>query len=140
MGVEEGALGPANKEPGRGQVWTDSPDGDYTNESAWLQSADIDLTKAEAPKLVFEARTDLESNRDFLEIQIGRKKHSVAYEWRTVGELTGTEDWEIHEFDLSKYKGEIVRVNFRMMPDGARTQDGVYLDNIALVDEPPSTP
>ncbi|MCA9781017.1 MAG: choice-of-anchor J domain-containing protein, partial [Candidatus Eremiobacteraeota bacterium] len=120
---------------GRGKVWTDSPDGDYGNSSSWLQSRDINLADAQNPKLVFEAKTDLENERDFLEIQIGVKTHPVVHQWRTVEELTGTHDWKLHEIDLSKYKGKEIRVNFKMKPDGARTQDGVYLDNVSLVDD-----
>lgn len=123
------------EETGRGKVWTDSPDGDYDNTSSWIQSRDIDLSGAALPKLVFEAKTDLENERDFLEIQIGVKTHPVVHQWTTVEELTGTHDWKLHEIDLSKFQGKEIRVAFKMKPDGARTQDGVYLDNISLVDD-----
>lgn len=123
------------EEPGRGKVWTDSPEGDYKTTGGWLQSRDIDLSETENPKLVFEAKTDLENERDFLEIQVGVKTHPVVHQWRTVAKLTGTHDWDLHEIDLSKYAGEEIRVNFKLKPDGSRTQDGVYLDNVALVDD-----
>lgn len=122
-------------DPVRGKVWTDSPDGNYSNSSSWMKSTDIDLSTAQHPKLVFEARTDLENERDFLNIEIGVKTRPLVYEWRTVAELTGTHEWGVHEIDLSKYAGKQIQVNFKLQPDGARTQDGAYLQNITLVDE-----
>lgn len=120
---------------GRGLVWTDSADSDYGAASTWIRSADIPLQDFKNPKLVFEAKTDLEANSDFLTIKVGRKTHPVVYKWRDVGELTGTQDWNLREIDLSRYAGETVRLAFWMEPDGRRSQDGVYLDNIMIVDE-----
>lgn len=120
--------------PGRGRVFTDSPNGTYSADAdTWIASRPIDLRSLRSPVLTFTERHDLEGARDFCRVEIsddgGRK-------WRQVVAYTGSESWTKRVVDLGGYEGKTVHVRFRLVSDGAFQKDGVYVDDVAISGDP----
>ena len=46
--------------------------------------------------------------------------------------FSGSVNWELAEFDLADYAGQIVRVRFRFGSDAAVTEEGWYIDDVSL--------
>ncbi len=78
----------------------------------------------------------MEPGRDYLKVEVGVRRNSVAWSWREVARFEGKSEWDVREIDLSRYKGQEVRVAFKTRPVGRRTAGGVQLDNVSVVDEP----
>ncbi len=119
--------------PGRGAVWTDSPDGDYApkrNDS--ITSGPISLKDWTEPVLNFEAKTDIEKGYDGCDVEIYGKKFWGGTKWRSVGKLEGIEDWKNFKIDLSDYQGQEVKLRFRFHSDDSRCRDGVWIDNVVI--------
>jgi len=121
-------------DPGRGTVWTDSPDGDYAHKTdASLTSKDISLKDYKNSKLYFDARQDIELKHDGLQVEVyGKKGWFGGTKWRTEKTLDGIADWQTHVLDLSEYDGQDVKIRFRMETDDSRARDGAYLDNVVV--------
>ncbi|MEW6284258.1 MAG: S8 family serine peptidase, partial [Candidatus Eremiobacterota bacterium] len=116
-------------EPGRGMVWTDSPQGDYQDrQNVNLVSAPISLAGLAHPKLQFECRHELEKYSDNVFVRVS----TDGQKWDQVARLTGKSDWGIHSIDLSKYAGQTVQVRFNLYTNGQNTADGFYLDNVVV--------
>lgn len=109
--------------------WTDSPSGNYANNAnvALTQSAAVVLPGTAA--LRFMGRVDLETNRDFLAVEVQVNGGS----WQRLGRLTGLSDWRGYSFPLPSGSGDAVRVRFVLTSDGSVSRDGVYLDDITIV-------
>ncbi|MBI3926701.1 MAG: S8 family serine peptidase [Armatimonadetes bacterium] len=117
---------------GRGQVWTDSPDGDYApgcDQS--LTSVPINLKDWKDLALHFDARLDTEPRFDRLLVEVHGKQW-WSTRWRTLAELDGARDWSHYRVDLSDYKDQEVRIRFRFVSDDSRHRDGAWLDNVVI--------
>lgn len=115
--------------PGRGQVWTDSPGGDYDNNSdSSLTSQPISLAGSKAPRLVFEEKYQTELDFDFVSVEVS----SDGKKWDRLDSKTGSAAWAQREIDLSRYADQTVQIRFRLQADASGKRDGVYLDHIAV--------
>ena len=112
-------------EPGRPGCWTDSPTGNYgLNTNSSLTSDYVDLTSLEKPVLRFGARYRLEPGGDFVYVEVNKKGSDS---WKKLTDFTSFRDWQDHTVDLGKLQGE-VRFRFRLKSDGAKVEDGFWLD------------
>ena len=117
---------------GRGMVMTDSPEGDYDNDSDYsLTSPTIDLKGLRSAKLHFDARYTIEPKHDgcFVEVEtngwFGKK-------WKKVARLDGHSGWKNHQVDLSDYAGKDLKFRFRMETDRDRVAYGIQLDHLSI--------
>lgn len=121
---------------GRGEVWTDSPDGFYKrDQNASLTSKPIDLRDFATAQLQFECRHDLEINFDkiFLEVNSGEKNAP----WTELKKFNLLDGWHKEKFDLTEYTGnENVQVRFRLKTDGDVHKDGFQFDKLVITGEP----
>ncbi len=127
---------------------TDSPNGDYSNnENTTIQiSESIDLTEAEAASISFYTRFDVETNWDYVQLEISIDNGST---WQpqcsnltTIGNSNQAEgeplyqgvlnDWTFEEIDLSEYLGETITARFQLVTDNIVTQDGFYFDDLQI--------
>lgn len=113
-------------EPGRPPVWTDSPNGVYANNTNSALTSDfVNLTSLQKPVLRFAARYRLEPGGDFVYVEVNKKG---SQDWKKLEDYTSFRDWEDHVIDLSKYTNSEVRFRFRLKSDGAKVEDGFWLD------------
>ncbi|MCA9790384.1 MAG: S8 family serine peptidase, partial [Candidatus Eremiobacteraeota bacterium] len=120
---------------GRGQVWTDSPDGNYEpNTNSSLVTKTFSLKGIKNPALVFDAKYSLEDGQDQVIVE-AHNGHWYSW-WNDQAVFTGNSDWKQHVIDLSGYDGDSVRLRFRLKSDGSSNQDGIYLDNLQVVGDP----
>ncbi|NNF06979.1 MAG: T9SS type A sorting domain-containing protein, partial [Candidatus Eisenbacteria bacterium] len=121
----------------------DSPSGDYAN------NLNISLEVVEpadllsAATLTFDHICITEATFDFGYVEIST---DFGSNWATLasydmddhaGWNDGTAnpgDWISESLDISSYIGEVVRIRFRLETDAFVTEDGWYVDNIALSD------
>ncbi|MBS2035772.1 S8 family serine peptidase [bacterium] len=123
----EGSWGLQNV-PGRGPVWTDSPDSSYANElNTSLTSKPFALNQADA-RLIFEEKHLTELNYDRCSVEISRD----GKRWDRLDEYTGNSAWKRREYDLSAYQGANIQFRFRLQTDNSGPRDGVFFDNIAV--------
>lgn len=134
--------------PGRGKVWTESPDRAYgPNRDDKLTSRTISLDGWKDAVLHFDAAFDTEEGYDGCDVEVyGTKWWRTT--WRREARLEGRADWANHRVDLSDYDGQDVKIRFRFHSDDSRQRDGVSIDNVVVTGErtggrlqdPPSTP
>lgn len=116
-------------EPGRGLVWTDSPNGPYgSNRNDSLTSPPVALEGLSDPVLLFEARHHLEDMYDNVHVEVSAD--GVA--WTRLESLTGKSGWSLHEHSLAGFAGKTVRVRFRIETDTSMRKDGFYLDRVVV--------
>jgi hypothetical protein len=126
--VSDGKWGQVDT-PDRPGVWTDSPMGNYAGrENSSLTSQPFRL-EGKGSQLSFEARYRLEPGADAVEIEI---REAGAPDWKSLHELTSYREWRRETVDLSDYDGKTVELRFRLHSDGARSEEGVYLDRIVV--------
>lgn len=119
---------------GRGQVWTDSPDGPYQNfADTSLTSKVIDLSQLTGSTLVFDAKIATEARYDELFVEA---REPGAEKWTALAKYDGNSDWASRELDLSAFDGKSVEMRFRLKADNVINADGVYLDNIVIAGNP----
>lgn len=120
--------------PGRGKVWTDSPDGAYgQDQDISLTSRPISLKDLTGATLAFDAKFDLENRYDNVHVEVAQvPAEGAEAQWASAAVLNGTSDWSNREVDLSAYDGKDVQVRFRLKSDGSVNQDGIYLDNFVI--------
>lgn len=110
--------------------WTDSPGGNYAN------SIDISMVSNQSYAVTgpfmyrFAAKIDLESNYDYLYAD-----YSVdnGFTWNTLGRLTGTAAWKGYGYLVPAVNGQSVKFRFRMTTDSSVVRNGVYIDDIYMV-------
>jgi subtilisin family serine protease len=111
-------------------AWSDSPYSNYANNVhlPLMQNSSVNVpSNLGSPQLVFKAKTDLEANRDYLQVFASPDDGA---NWNYLGSLTGTADWTIYTFDLPGWTR--VRALFLLETNEALTRDGVYLDDIGV--------
>lgn len=121
------------EEPGRGLVWTETPDGDFEDSTDYdMVSPSFDLSKSRSTQLSFDAK--LEAPKwDFLWVAAS-KDGGENFDFLGVVRGEGPIDWDTYRMDLSQFDGETdVKLRFRFRSSNADTGDGVYLDNIRVM-------
>lgn len=120
--------------PGRGKVYTDSPDGAYgQDQDISLTSQPISLKDVTGSTLAFDAKFELENRYDNVHVEVAEvPAEGAEANWQGAAVLNGASDWANREVDLSAYDGKDVQVRFRLKSDGSVNQDGIYLDNIVV--------
>ncbi|MBI3924535.1 MAG: S8 family serine peptidase [Armatimonadetes bacterium] len=122
-------------EPGRGLVWTDSPESDYQNDiNHSITSQPISLKGVRGAKLHFDTRFTIEPDHDGCHVEVYGKKF-WGTRWRKEVTLEGFSDWKNMTVDLSDYDGQEIKMRFRMETDSSRTAYGVQVDNVVITRE-----
>jgi len=130
--------------------FTDSPGGSYSNNvnSSLKYSSQISLSDVLGATLEFDTQWDIENDWDYGQIQISTNNGST---WTAlIGLFTnpgtgsfqpngeplydGTQLTWVHEtMDISNYVNQNISLRFLFRSDGYITQDGWYVDNIAVI-------
>jgi hypothetical protein len=114
-------------------AWSDSPGGDYLdNTNSWLRSPILDLSGTTDVSLSFWHRYSLENGWDY-----GNVEYSLdgGTTWQATGAIyTGLQDtWTQQTLALPALAGQSqVAFRFRLQSDGGVTDDGWYIDDVAL--------
>jgi len=126
---------------GRGTIVTDSPNGDYENNTdASLTSPVIDLKGVSNATLHFDARYTIEPKHDACHVEI-ETDGWFGKKWKKLVSLDGFSDWKSHQIDLSRYTGQDdVRLRFRMETDRDRVAYGIQLDHLSISTEDSAEP
>ena len=121
---------------GRGQVFTESPEGDYpADRDAVLTSKKFSLEGYKNPQIHFDCKVDVEKKHDKFVVEIEKYGWFGRRSWAEVARFDGFEDWKNHKIDISDYTGrDDMRIRFRLESDRDRNRDGVYLDNIVIAE------
>lgn len=121
---------------------TDSPSNSYlNNQSKPIRlSTPIDLTNASGATVTFSAKWDLENGYDITNFEVSTNgvlwipqcgKYTRIVNNKPT--YTGVQDsWVNEEISLSDYIGQSISVRFRLLTDGAVTQDGFYFDDFKV--------
>ncbi len=118
-------------ESGGNNVITDSPAGNYNNNSSRTlkQTTPVAVANLSEPALSFKTRYSLESGYDFVNVQASAN----GSDWTTLAALTGSHpDWARLTLPLPAGMGPNVQVRFRLVSDWSSTDDGIYLDDITI--------
>ena len=109
--------------------YADSPGTSYPNnlDLPLTQSSPVMVTGV-APLLTFDARTDLEADRDFLHVE----GTADGVRWHRLLSLTGVSAWSSRTIHLAAFRGSTIQLRFRLVTDGTVTRDGVWLDDIRI--------
>jgi hypothetical protein len=133
--------------------FTDSPGGDYSNNSnnAFTLLHPIDLSGYPHSLLKFWTKWAIEPIFDFCFIEVSSDSGTTwtglksALSHRGSGEGMQTNgtwgydgynpgmDWVEQQIDLSSYAGSKVLLRFRLATDDGNTRDGIYLDDIRVI-------
>jgi hypothetical protein len=117
------------EQPGRGKVWTDSPEGDYQyGTQQYLTAAPISLKETTGNVLRFQAKTDL-ARGDYLRLQVKGEDQK----WRNSYLLERSQDWTSHEVSLARFEGQDVQLRFLFQSDDFSNADGVYLSDLEVL-------
>ncbi|MDW8234685.1 MAG: VWA domain-containing protein [Roseiflexaceae bacterium] len=114
------------------QAWTDSPAGNYANNvSSTLTIATPIVIPASmtAPALMFWHRYDIASS-DRGDVLIS---NDGGASWQSVASFSGTvSNWRREAIRLDTYRGQSIRVRFRLRTDAFGVRDGWYIDDVAV--------
>lgn len=129
-------------EPGRGLVYTDSPEGAHEPGSdTSLTSPVFSLKGLKNSFLSFDAKM-VTNEYDFLFVEVnadgkGWKNLSVLRRDKT----PGYGEWGSYRFDLSPYdRSESFQVRFNYEPAKTSKEDGVWIDNVKVLAAKDTTP
>jgi len=105
---------------------TDSPSGDYGDYLSATATIDGDFY---ATELRFFHRFDIEDNYDYGRVQVSGDGGA----WQTIASYTGAQlGWQEVVLSLNQFAGQSVRVRFLLESDTWVTEDGWYIDDVAL--------
>lgn len=116
---------------GRGNVFSDSPEGEYKNStdtSLTLESIPVTSTDA---LLGFETFADIESNYDhgYVEISVD------GGTWKEVKKFTGKTEWSKQVIGLNTFltpSAKFFKIRFRIKSDNVVTKQGWMIDNVEI--------
>jgi hypothetical protein len=111
--------------------WTDSPGAFYQDSANTALETRTNLNLAQMPVLSFWHRYDLETNHDFVYIDVSTDE---GVHWSTIYFVTGhTVGWKKEKVDLSQYaESSDVRIRFRLKSDASGGDDGWYIDDVCI--------
>jgi len=124
----------------QGQAWF-APTTQRGQVSALEQSVTIDLRAAVNPQITFWQKASLSAfDVVSVEVTVDRGASWIAIDQQTKL-LT---DWTQHTINLSAYKGQTIRLRFRIDAtqklDAASTTIGYWLDELVVAETPPAAP
>ena len=127
---------------------TDSPGGNYfNNENTSIQiSEEIDLSEAVAATISFYTRFDIETNFDYVQLEIstngGGSWEPQCTNLTSIGNDNQAEgeplyhgilnDWTFEEVNLSEYLGQSITARFQLVTDNIESRDGFYFDDLQI--------
>lgn len=127
---------------------TDSPNGNYQNNvnSSIQISQSIDLTEAVAATLSFYTRFEIETNWDYVQLEIstngGASWEPQCTALTSIGNSNQAEGeplyqgtlntWTLEEVNLSEYLGETITARFQLVTDQEVRRDGFYFDDLQI--------
>lgn len=96
-----------------------------------LISEPIDLTTATSASLAFESWREIETDYDYLYVNVYANGSSEPVRVETFTDTTdGT--WEHSDIDLSQFAGQTITVEFQYKTDVGLAMNGFYVDNIEV--------
>ncbi len=113
---------------------TDSPGGNYVNnQDNWARNTNaFNLTGGSNCKVSAQAKIDTEDNFDTFTIEATRTP-TVAASWQTVFAFNGAGTGPLTANLPAAFDGQTgVFVRFRLRSDGSNTDDGAYVDDVAV--------
>ncbi|OGO38006.1 MAG: hypothetical protein A2W35_00770 [Chloroflexi bacterium RBG_16_57_11] len=120
--------------------WTDSPGGDYTdNTNSTMQSPILNTWYARNLRLSFWTRYALEPGWDYVFLDYSTNGGSTwSSTSQSLASMTGIHtSWEQLSIDIPDLQDKSnLAFRFRLVTDTSVTDDGVYLDDIAVSYEP----
>ncbi|MCA9796870.1 MAG: hypothetical protein KC910_33905, partial [Candidatus Eremiobacteraeota bacterium] len=107
-----------------GQVWSDSPGGQYANsQNTSLTSREFSLVGLKHARLEFLESHQLESTIDKVHVEA----LGADGKWQTLKTLVGSQSWTRDQLDLSAFDGQTTKIRFRLETDRSVTCDGIKL-------------
>ncbi len=118
--------------PGRGLVWSDSPEGLYRPDADdSLTSRPFSLEGFENPVLAFDCRYDLEITFDKVHLEVSPDGQS----WTTVDSFNRLAGWHRPSYRLADWAGEpAIALRFRLVSDGDVQKTGFEFDNLVVTE------
>ena len=133
--------------------FTDSPNGDYNNNSSktTTYSSDIDLTNASSAMITFYGKWNIEADYDYAQLQISTDNGNTWIGQCGKYTVSGTSangsvqpqdgpvyegiqnSWVLEEISLSDYLGQVVQARFILESDGGVKEDGFYFDDFKVL-------
>jgi Mg-chelatase subunit ChlD len=114
-------------------AWTDSPAGNYANNAnSVLAIADPIVLPASltTPALSFWHRYDIENYFDYGRVEVSTDNGAT---WQSLAAYTGANTtWSRAVIDLSAYRGQTIRLRFRLTTNAYLTRDGWYIDDVTV--------
>lgn len=122
-----------------GWVLTDSPSGNYSNNSNTYARLNqpLDLSGITKPVLSFYAKWDLEDGYDFAYLEASANGSS----WDILDSFTGNSMlWSsLLQYDLGAYTGGNLHLRFRLRSDRSVNADGIYIAQLKISGKPQNT-
>lgn len=113
-------------------AWTDSPAGNYANNVSSTLTIATPVTipaSMTAPALIFWHRYDIASS-DRGDVLIST---DGGVSWQSLASFSGTAShWRREVISLDAYRGQSIRVRFRLRTDAFGVRDGWYIDDVAI--------
>jgi subtilisin family serine protease len=114
-----------------GFSFSDSPEGDYAENSDYsLTLAPFTADNSDIT-MVFQTKYDLENGYDFVTVDLSKDGTT----WVELDKLTGTEgSWTSKQYDLSTHvsAGDNITIRFHIVSDYSIQKDGIQIDDIQL--------
>ncbi|MGN9865655.1 S8 family serine peptidase [Bacillus swezeyi] len=125
--------GPGSAASGK-QVYATNLAGQYENSANMnLLMPPVQVPKNEKLFLKFKYWHDIEEDFDFGFVYVQPEGEK---DWVQAAEYSGTtSEWKDEEIDLSAYEGQNIKVMFNLQSDGSIGADGLYIDDVELVNE-----
>ncbi len=115
-------------------AWTDSPDGDYANNTdISITSVAIDISSLANPTLSILTNYDFEAGKDYGYVEVSIDGGAT---WTNVATYTGTNSqWTAELVELSNFVGStILMIRFRLVSNDTITRDGWHIDDIRIAE------
>lgn len=132
--------------------FTDTPSGNYINNAntTYTYVPTIDLSNANAAKLTFWAKWDIEADYDYVQLQVSTDNGATWVGQCGLYTVPGTSangsvqpnnqpvwegvqsTWVQEEIQLSDYLGQIIKIRFQLRSDGGTRKDGFYFDDFSI--------
>jgi hypothetical protein len=112
---------------------TDSPGGDYANNTDASATLHVYLTGLNRPLLTFWQLYSLELNRDFGFVEVSGDNGT---NWSRLAGVTGDggTNWQQQQIDLTPYAGVDLLIRFRLKSNASVQDDGWYIDDVSITD------
>nr|WP_083842040.1 immune inhibitor A domain-containing protein [Fictibacillus macauensis] len=125
-----------NIEPKFGQKYYYSTKGDDLHTT--MTTPELDLTNATKASLNFKSLYEIEADYDYLNIKVVKADGSAdtldvygdEHTDKTADSTKG--EWVDKAYDLSKYKGQKIKVVFEYVTDGGLAMKGFAMDNLSV--------